>query len=297
MHIFIAGATGTLGLPLVQRLVASGHRVTGLTRKEAGRKMLEELGAEAVLGDALDRERLRELVVTAAPTHVLHLLTAIPKAGVTKPSDLDATNELRTRGTANLLDAAIAAGAKRIVAESYPSVILPPAGRLASSIEALRDLERQMQAASDRIETIVLRYGNFYGPNVPSTGGMIAALRNRKLPLMRGADGIASFIHIDDAVSATIAALERGRSGATYPIVDDQPIGLPQFIEGLGDAIGAPRPMVLPRFVVKLVAPMVAELLAARAALSNADAKRDLGFAPRFANYRVGLDSLVAGSR
>ena len=292
MHIFIAGATGTLGRPLVQRLVASGYRVTGLTRKESGRQALEQLGANAVIGDALDRDGLRELVVKAAPTHVIHLLTAIPKAGVMKPADLDATNELRIRGTANLIDAAIAAGAKRIIAESYATAALPPTGQLRASIEAVRDLERQMRNATGRIETITLRYGSFYGPSVPSTEAMFEALRGRKLPLMRGADGVMSLLHIDDAVSATIAALDRGVSGSVYDIVDDEPVAVTDFFTALAEAAGAPRPFALPRFIVKLLAPMLVEFMTTRLPLSNADAKRDLGFAPRFATYRLGLGAL-----
>ena len=307
MHdIFIAGATGTLGLPLVRRLVAGGHRVTGLTRKESGRRALEELGATGVIGDALDAPRLRELVVRARPTHVLHLLTAIPKAGVTKPSDLAPTNELRTRGTAHLIDAAIAAGATRIIAESYPSVYgsgvvsdtplaedapLAPVGDsvLRPTIEALRDLERRMRDANGRIDTIVLRYGSFYGPGVPSTDALVDALRKRKMPVMRGADGVSSFVHIDDAVAATIAALDRGAPGSVYNIVDDAPANVAEMLAAIAGAAGAPRPFALPRFVARLVAPMLVEYMTARLPLSNAKAKRELGFAPRFPDYRTGL--------
>jgi nucleoside-diphosphate-sugar epimerase len=271
----------------VRRLVATGHRVTGLTRTERGRRTLEGLGAAAVIGDALDRDRLHSLIVEAAPTHVAHLLTAIPKAGATRPSDLEATNELRIRGTANLLEAAIAAGATRIVAESYAAAILEPAGLLRPAIEAARELERQMQAASDRIETIVLRYGNLYGAGVPSTEAMVEALRARKLPLMRGASGIASFVHIDDAVAATMAALDRGRSGGIYAIVDDQPVALSEVVLATADAIGAPRPRALPRFVVKLLAPFFVELLDARVVLSNGEAKRELSWTPRVPRYRA----------
>jgi nucleoside-diphosphate-sugar epimerase len=291
-HVFIAGATGTLGMPLVRRLVASGYRVTGLTRRESGRQALEQLGAAAVIGDALDRDGLRELILNAAPSHVIHLLTAIPKAGVMKPSDLDATNELRIRGTANLIDGAVASGARRIIAESYATAALPPAGLLRASIEAARDLERQMRNASGRIETIVLRYGSFYGPSVPTMEFMIEALRGRKMPLMRGADGVMSLIHIDDAVSATIAALDRGVSGSVYDVVDDEPVAVTEFISALAQAAGAPRPFALPRFVVKLLAPMLVEYMTTKLPLSNADAKRELGFAPRYATYRLGLGAL-----
>lgn len=313
MRVFIAGATGTLGLPLVQQLINRGDHVIGLTRKEAGRDTLQRLGADAVIGDALDRERLQRLVVDAAPTHVVHLLTALPKAGVMKASDLTATNELRVRGTPNLLEAAIAAGARRIVVESYPSVygaghasnsplaedapFAPlPTGPIRETVAALREMEAQVLAASDRIDTIILRYGNFYGDAVPSTVAMAAALRARKVPLMRGATGVGSFLHIDDAVAATIAALDRGKPGSIYNIVDDEPVAITEFIKHAANAAGAPRPFTFPRFLVKLLAPMAVEFSTARLPLSNAKAKRELGFTPRFKTYRDGLCEVAAAT-
>lgn len=310
MRVFIAGATGTLGLPLVQRLVAGGHEVIGLTRKERGRDALRLLGAKGVVGNALDPDGLRRIVVDAAPTHVVHLLTALPKEGVLRPADLDATNELRIHGTANLLAAAIAAGAQRIVAESFPTVY--GVGDVSASplreddalaqlpddasrpmVEALRSLESQVLAANDRIEAIVLRYGLFYGESVPSTVSMAESLRARKMPLMRGANGIASFVHVEDAASATIAALERGVPGSVYNIVDDQPVGLKEFVTSMAESIGAPPPRTLPRFLVRVAAPMAALFSITRLPLSNAKAKRELRFQPKFASVREGLKAIA----
>lgn len=310
MKIFIAGATGTLGIPVVQRLVSDGHEVIGLTRSTVGRDKLTMLGARGVVGNALDAEAMLRIVGEAAPTHVVHLLTALPKDGPTKASEVEATNDLRIRGTANLLRAAIAAGAKRIVAESFAMVYgvgavsskpvvedapLPalPDSATRDAIVALRSLETQLVGARDRIETIVLRYGYFYGPNVPSTEAMVAGLRSRKLPVMRGAVGIGSFIHIEDAAAATVAALTRGTSGSIYNIVDDAPVRFTDFVQTLVATSGAPTPRVFPRFLVKLAAPMAAEFFMTQLPLSNAKARRELAFAPRFPTYREGLTTVT----
>jgi nucleoside-diphosphate-sugar epimerase len=305
MRVFIAGATGTLGLPVVKRLVAAGHEVIGLTRKEAGREALRRLGATGVVGDALDGERLLQLMVEARPTHVLHLLTALPPGGGTRKKDLAATNELRIRGTANLIRGAIAAGAKRIVAESFPTVYgrgdfraplaedapMPPvpSGTMHDVVAALRSMESQLAAARDLIETVVLRYGYLYGADVPSTRMLLDGLRARKVPVMRGASGLGSFLHIDDAAAVTIAALEREPVSGVYNIVDDEPVSPAAFIAAAAERIGAPPPRAVPRLVMKLAAPLMVDFSEMRLPLSNAKAKRELGFAPRYPSFREGL--------
>jgi nucleoside-diphosphate-sugar epimerase len=305
MRVFIAGATGTLGLPIVKRLIAADHEVIGLTRKETGAAALRQLGAEAVIGDALDGERLLQLVQEAKPTRVLHLLTALPPAGGARKKDLDATNELRIRGTEHLIRAAIAAGAKRLVAESFPSVYgkgdfhaplaedaplgAVPSGTMHEVVGALRSMEAQLAAARGRIETVVLRYGYLYGASVPSTRMLLDGLRARKVPILRGASGLGSFLHIDDAVDVTVAALEREPVSAVYNVVDDEPVGPAAFIAAAADQIGAPPPRKVPRFVMKLAAPMIVDFSEMRLPLANARAKRELGFAPRYPTYREGL--------
>src|SRR5918993_845763 len=219
MRIFVAGATGTLGLPLVRALVARNHQVTGLTRSPEKRRVLEQAGAAAAVADALDAAALERAVGAAAPDCVFHLLTAIPKNAPLRASDMKATNELRTTGTANLLRAAAAAGAKRVVAESMVFAYgfgdhgdglkteadalreREPEGRLQETVDSLRSLERQLLEANGRgsIEAIALRYGLFYGSETPSTKYMMKMLRRRLLPVVGGARGVASFIHIEDA--------------------------------------------------------------------------------------------------
>jgi nucleoside-diphosphate-sugar epimerase len=313
MNIFVAGATGTLGIPLVRELIAQGHHVVGMTRSPEKRPLLEALGATAAVVDARDDEALTRAVRAAAPTHVLHLLTALPKGGPMRAADLTATNELRVTGTANLLRAAIAAGAQRLVAESFVGIYgygdlgsqprgeddLPPlqgpdAGIRAIS-GALRSLEQQVlnANASGKIEAMVLRYGMFYGLGNPSTRSLLDMLRRRRLPLPRNTHGLASFIQLDDAVRATIAALERGRAGAIYNIVDDEPIGFADFLIAAALATGAPRPIMLPRWLLSLAAPMGVTTIATRLPVSNARARSELGWRPQFPSYREGVAQLA----
>lgn len=314
MRVFIAGATGTIGRPVVWRLIEAGHEVIGLTRRATGAALLRSLGAQAVVGNALDATALERLVIEAAPTHVLHLLTAIPPHGPVRPRDLAETNELRIRGTANLLHASVVAGVQRIVAESFALAYGVgdlgshplPEPRLATSrhrdpemqaiVDALRSLEEQLAAAAEQgsIETVVLRYGMIYGPGVPSTEGMMAGLQRRRLPLISGAEGLASFIHIDDAVNATLAALERGRSGAVYNIADDRPAGFGEFLLDMAEAAGAPRPRSVPRWLARLAAPMAAEIADARVPMSNERAKGELLWTPRYRSAHEGLTALAA---
>ncbi len=310
MRVFIAGATGTMGLPLVHQLIREGHEVIGLTRKEEGAATLRRAGAAAVIGDALDRERVQQVVSDAHPTHVVHLLTALPKSGAAHARDLAPTNELRIHGTAHLLQAALTAGVKRIVVESFPIVYgatdlgeqpldesAPfdpnPTGPARETIEALRNMEAQVLAVRDRIEATVLRYGFLYGAAVPSTESLLAGLRARKVPLMRGAAGLGSFLHIDDHVAATMLALQSPHTGI-YNIVDDEPTSLRDFMLHAAKLLNAPPPRTMPRFIVKLAAPMMVQFSTMRIPLSNARAKRELGFAPRVGNYRDGLAAIVA---
>ena len=182
MRVFLAGGTGAIGVPLVKQLVAASHQVTALTRSSANAATLRALGATPAVADALDAEALRRAVIEAKPTHVIHQLTALPKGGPRSARELEPTNRLRTEGTRNLIEAAVAAGATRLVVGSFaifrgaPSAEVPPDAREAS--DAVRSMESQTLDASrsGRIEGVILRYGLFYGPETGSTVQMIAMI-------------------------------------------------------------------------------------------------------------------------
>ena len=294
MNVFVAGGSGTIGLPLVRALVAAGHQVTAMTRTRSNEERLRAIGASIAIADALDRDALARAVAAAHPTHVVHELTALPKTGVSRASELEPTNRLRVDGTRNLLDAAVAAGAKRFLAGSF--AMLAPRNSAPPDTDnpagaAIRSMETQVLDAGTKsaIEGIVLRYGLFYGRDVPSTVNMIESVRRRRLPIVRGDSGELPLIHVDDAVAATVLALDRAPAGATYDIVDDRPVSLSAIVATIAEYTGAPAPWRVPAWIPRLVAPYMARLLSTRLPLSNAKARAELGWRPEYPTIREGL--------
>jgi nucleoside-diphosphate-sugar epimerase len=308
MRIFVAGATGALGRRLVPMLVEGGHQVVGMTRSPAKTGGLRAAGAEAVVADALDRDAVLAAVHQARPEVVVHQLTALAGFADFRKFDEEfaLTNRLRTEGTDHLVAAARAAGARRLVAQSYagwpfarvggpvkteddPLDPDPPA-ELRRSLDAIRRLESTV-LGTDGLEGMVLRYGGFYGPGTSSgaSGLMIEEVRRRRLPLVGAGTGVWSFVHIDDAATATVAAVERGAPGI-YQIVDDDPAPVSAWLPALAEAIGARPPRHVPVWVARLIAGehTVALMTEIRGA-SNAKAKRELGWTPAWPSWRQGF--------
>jgi len=298
MHVFIAGGTGAIGVPLTRALVAGGHQVTASTRSAAKAAMISKLGATPAIVDALDADALRRAVVAAHPTHVVHQLTALPKGGAKSARDLEATNELRITGTRNLIAAAVDAGATRIVAGSFApmAAVGPEMADMQAAAEAIRSMESQTLDASraGAIEGVVLRYGLFYGPEAASTIEMMAMARRRMLPAIRGDRSLLPCIHVDDAASATVAALERAHPGGIYDIVDDEPVSFSEIVRAVAGAAGAPRPIAVPSWLPRLMAPFFAKIISLRLALSNQKALADMGWRPSYPNIRAGLAQVRA---
>ena len=234
MRVFVAGATGAIGMQLVPRLVAAGHEVHGMTRSESKQAMLQELGAVPVVADALEPDQVAEAVARAKPDVIVHELTAIGALDMRHfDRDFAATNRLRTEGTDHLLSAGQAVGVRRFVAQrvagfgmyartggpvkSEEDPLDPtPAREMRETLAAIRHLEEAVLGA-DWTEGIVLRYGAFYGPGTSLAPGeeQFELVRKRKFPLVGDGGGVWSFIHIADAAEATVAAVERGRAGST----------------------------------------------------------------------------------
>jgi nucleoside-diphosphate-sugar epimerase len=300
VKIFIAGGSGTIGVPLVRAAVAAGHEVTALTRAPQKQIELRALGATPAVADALDRDALIKAVASARPTHVIHQLTALPKEGVVRgPKDLEATNRLRIEGTRNLLEAAIKAGARRFIVGSF--ALLSSRGPSSADAQndaaaAVQSMERQVMEATERgdIEGVILRYGLFYGLETPSTIKMIDMVRKRRLPVVRNDAGQLPVIHIDDAVVATLAALDRAPAGSAYDIVDDEAVSMTQIVEGLAEYTGSPAPFRVPGWLPRLIAPYMARLTSMQMPLSNAKAKAELGWRPRYSTMRDGLARMFA---
>ena len=294
MKVFVAGGSGTIGIPLVRALVAAGHEVTALTRSSSKRDELLASGASVAVADALNREALIAAVEAARPTHIVHQLTALPKGGPRRPSDLEATNRLRIDGTRNLLEAATHVGTPRFVVGSF--AMLSARGPVApASIDdaaaAVQSMERQVQEATRRgsIEGVILRYGLFYGLETPSTVTMIEMVRKRRLPVVRGDAGQLPLIHVADAVSATLLALDRAPAGGVYDIVDDRAASMTEIVETIAAYTGSPAPLRVPGWLPRLIAPYMARMTSIRMPLSNAAAKSDLGWRPKYPTMRDGL--------
>ncbi|SEE89208.1 NAD-dependent epimerase/dehydratase family protein [Jiangella alba] len=311
MRVFVAGGTGAIGRRLVPQLVARGHQVTATTTSPERLGLLERLGAEGVLMDGLDAASVGEAVAHARPDTIVHQMTALAPDYIGKPDYRHpekfgaVTNRLRTDGTDHLLAAAAATGVTHVVAQSLATW---PAQREAGPITEdeplppeqlpakLRVIARPLRYVEDAVGKAggaALRYGVFYGPG----GGIedqIDLVRKRRMPVIGGGAGYFSLVHIDDAASATVLAVEQRATGV-YNIVDDEPAPVREWLPYLAACVGAKRPLRVPAWLVRPLAGEmgVAAMTQARP-FSNAKAKRDLGWQLRYPSWRAGFKAEAA---
>lgn len=308
----MAGATGAIGRRLVPMLLAASHDVTAMTRSPARAEELRSAGAEPVVADALDAEAVRAAIAAAAPAAIVHELTSIPQR--IRPRRLERdfalNDKLRREGTVNLVAAAQAAGVGRIVVQSIAFSYAPgPPGTVhaeddplrtpaqspapyRSSAQALLDLERTARSASG----LVLRYGYFYGPGTAFSpaGSSGQDIVRRRLPIVGDGGGVWSFVHIDDAASATVAALTHGAPGA-YNVVDDEPAAVREWVPALASALGAPAPRRVPAALARLLAGSYAvEIMTRAQGAANGKATRELGWEPRYRSWRDGFSAALS---
>jgi nucleoside-diphosphate-sugar epimerase len=306
MRVFVAGAGGAIGRRLVSQLVAHGHEVLATTTRAEKIPDLRGLGAEALVMDGLDAASVGDAVARAEPDVIVHEMTALAGTSDLKHFDdmFAVTNELRTIGTSNLLAAAEAVGVPRVVAQSYtgwpnvreggavkteadPLDLYPPKNQR-RTLASIRRLEVAVLNAP--LEGIVLRYGALYGPG--ASDELVELVRRRKLPIVGGGGGVWSWIHVDDAVSATVAAVERGRRGR-FNVVDDEPAPVSDWLPYLAACVGAKPPRRIPAWLGRLAAGEVGVSLMTRIrGSSNEKAKRELGWEPRWTwreGFRYGL--------
>ena len=303
MRVFLAGGTGAIGKQLIPKLVANGHQVTATTRTPVRTDLLRALGAEPVVMNGLDAGEVGEAVARAEPEVIIHQMTALAEGMNIKHFDrwFAVTNELRTRGTEHLLAAANAAGIKRFVAQSYVSWARPhgegelnteddpldpnPPAERSETINAIRFLERVVLEAP--LEGIVLRYGNLYGPD--ASDSLVDMVKRRRMPVVGDGGAFWSWLHVEDAASATVAALEPGHRGV-YNIVDDDPATLAVWLPYLADMIGARQPRHVPVWLAKLAIGDVGIAMTTKMrGSSNAKAKRELGWQPKWTSWRDGF--------
>jgi len=309
MKIFIAGASGAIGQHLVPQLAARGHEVVGTTRSAAKTEALRALGAEPVVLDALDPDAVADAVAKAEPEVVVHQLTALggrPGFGQDKRA-LAATNRLRIEGTDHLLAAAHAVGVRRFVAQSNAIWVQRAGGPVIdengdldpeppkdaqSLVAALRHLEEAVTGIG-WADGIAIRYGSFYGPGTGVEAApdavMAGLVRKRRFPIVGDGRGVWSWVHIADAASATVAAIERGRPGL-YHVADDEPAPVGVIVPALARALGAKPPRHLPAWLVRLVAGEApVHMMTKVCGISSEKAKRELGWTPRYPSWRTGF--------
>jgi nucleoside-diphosphate-sugar epimerase len=309
MRVLVAGGTGVIGIPLVRHLVARGHRVTATTRRPDRAERLRGLGATVTAMDGLDAASVGEAVARAEPDAIIHQMTALSSTPDMRHFDrwFSATNALRTTGTRNLLAAAQAAAVDRVIVQSYAGWNIDRRGRgpatedepldahpapaQRETLEAIRALEQAVTAAP--LTGIVLRYGNFYGPG--ASDAYVDMVRKRMLPIIGSGAGVWSWIHIDDAASATVAALERGEPGI-YHVADDEPASVAQWLPCLAQSVGAKPPLHLPAWLGRLAAgEVVVRMMTDVRGVSNAKAKWMLDWRPRWATWRDGFRRALGG--
>jgi nucleoside-diphosphate-sugar epimerase len=308
MKVFVAGATGALGSRLVPALVANGHDVVGMTRSPVKAERLREMGAEPVVADGLDRKAVTGAVVRAEPEVVIHQMTALGSVKSFKHFDREfaVTNRLRTTGLDYLLEAARVVRARRLITQSFggwnyertgglvkteedPLDPAPPRA-MSRTLEAFRYLESAV-TGDDQVEGVALRYGGFYGPGtLEGVGGSLTEqVRKRRVPIVGSGEGVWSFVHTDDAATATMLAMDRGAPGI-YNVADDEPAPAKVWLPEMAAALGAKPPRHVPKWVGRLAAgePGVMMFTQIRG-ISNAKAKRELGWQLTYPSWRQGF--------
>ena len=315
MRVFVAGATGALGTQLVPQLVARGHKVVGMTSSASKQDLVRSLGARAVVADALVPDAVAQAVASAEPEVIVHQLTALSgpmSAREARNPDrfrgAIMTNRLRTEATDNLLAAGHAVGARRFVAQSFGAIRSARAGGpVQTEVDpidpdspapppaaqaALLYLE-QAVTSIEWGEGLALRYGGFYGPgtgiSLAPDAQITAPIRKRRFPIVGDGGGVWSYIHIEDAATATAIAVERGRPGV-YNVVDDDPAPVREWLPVLARALDAKPPRRVPRWLARLAAGETATAMMTDVrGASNEKAKRELGWQPRYASWRQGF--------
>jgi nucleoside-diphosphate-sugar epimerase len=300
MRVFVAGASGAIGTRLVPQLIARGHEAIGTSRSPGHAKRVQALGAEPIVLDLLDLRAVRKAVLETEPDAIVHQATALANVRFSKDFDgsFAQTNRLRREGTDVLLAAAREARVPRFVAQSFANFRYARAGGPVKTeddpldltpVPAMRETAEAMsyldQAVTDA-GGIALRYGSFYGaPN----DGLLEPVRKRQFPIVGDGGGVSSFIHLDDAAAATVLALEHD-GPAIYNIVDDEPAPVREWLPVLANALGAKPPRHFPVWLARLFAGEAGVMMGTDSrGASNAKAKRELGWTPRFPSWRQGF--------
>jgi nucleoside-diphosphate-sugar epimerase len=308
MRVFVVGASGAIGARLVPQLVERGHEVIGTYKSPCNGERVRALGAEARQLDLLDARAVRRAVLEAEPDAIVHQATALANVDFSRNFDrvFARTNRIRTQGTHALLEAAGAAGVRRIVAQSYASgryireggwvkterdpLDAAPVRSMRESFAAMRRLDETVADAGG----VVLRYGAFYGAD---NDGLIEPVRKRQFPIVGDGGGMTSFIQLDDAAAATVLAIEHDVPGI-FNVVDDEPAPVRDWLPEMAKALGADPPRQVPRWLARLFAGDAAVMMGTESrGASNEKAKRELGWELRYPSWRAGFAAAYGVNR
>ena len=307
MRVFVAGGTGVIGRRLVPQLVARGHQVTATTTSPAKLGLLGQLGADGVVMDGLDAVSIGEAVAKARPDAIVNQMTALSEAHAGKPNLRKAdrffaiTNRLRSEGIDHLLAAAEATGVSHVVSQGHASMNgIRQGGWVKTEEDPLEVVEgtkgiNHLEDVVVRAGGAVLRYGGFYGPG--ANDDQVKLVGKRLFPLVGVGTGYVSWVHVDDAASATVLAVEQKAKGV-FNIVDDEPAPVREWLPYLAECAGAKPPRRLPAWLARLLAgEMVVGVMTEGRGFSNAKAKRELGWELRYPSWRQGFKEELAGPR
>ena len=303
MRVFVAGGTGVVGRRLVPQLVARGHQVTATTTSAAKLSLLGQLGAEGMVMDGLDPVSVGEAVAAGRPDAIVHQMTALSEAHAGRPNlrkpgrFFATTNRLRSEGTDHLLAAAEATGVTNVVVQGAAIFNGTREGGWVKTeedpLEAVKGAEEGTKAISHLEDVVlraggaVLRYGALYGPG--ATDDQVKLVRKRMFPLVGGGTGCFSWVHLDDAASATVLAVEQ-RAKGVFNIVDDEPAPVSEWLPYLAECAGARPPRRVPAWLARLLAgEMIVSMMTKGRGFSNAKAKRELGWELRYPSWRQGF--------
>ena len=311
MRVLVTGASGVVGVHLIPHLVRRGHVVIGTTRSRDKLERLRALGAKPVLLDGLDAIAVGEMVARVGPDAIIHEMTSLRGRPDLRHFDrwFATTNELRTRGTANLLVAARGSGVKRFVVQSYtgwnnahdgPMVKTEadefdrdPSPQQRETLAAIKSMEAMVLEAP--LDAIVLRHANQYGPEASAPN--IELLKKRMFPVIGEGGGVTSWLHVEDAAIGTADALERARPGI-YNLADDDPAPTREWLPYLAAVVGAPKPFRVPVWLGRALAgePAVRWMTDGRGS-SNTKAKAEFGWQPTRSTWREGFLELAPAPR
>lgn len=313
MKVFLAGATGVVGRRLVPMLVEAGHSVVGTTTDTGRADALQARGAEPTVVDGLDRDGVIAAVTKAEPDVVINQMTALADMG-SNMRKMDryftVTNRLRTEGSAHLLEAARELGARRFITQSYNSwnnireggpvkteadpLDPNPPKHLQETAHAIQQQEKMVEATED-LETVVLRYGSFYGPgtsvSTDESGFILDTIRKGRFPIAGKGTGVWSWLHIDDAALSCVAAVDSKATGI-FNVADDEPAPVSEWLPYLCEVIGAKPPRRVPLWLGRLAGgPVLVAMMESIRGADNSKAKRELGWTPKWPTWREGFKS------